>query len=230
MPRADTQHDARQAPGLFVTLEGGEGAGKSVQAEALTSRLEAAGRAVCRTREPGGTPLGERLRDIALGLASDAHTANLDPLSETLLFITARAELVQTVIAPALARGDVVVCDRFGDSTVAYQGYGHSVDIDTIRELNAIATGALAPALTVLLDLPPADGLARANGDRSPDRFEGEELDFHERVRAGYRELASREPGRWLVVDALQPVEAVTDAIWRRLEPMLTPATERASP
>ena len=222
------------SPGLFVTLEGGEGAGKSVQVSALARCLESSGRTVCRTREPGGTALGERLRDIALGLASDGGSPDLDPLSETLLFIAARAELVATVIAPALSRGEVVVCDRFADSTLAYQGSGRGIALDSIERLNEIATRpsgsgeGLRPDLTVLLDLPAADGLARAGKDGG-DRFERETLDFHERVRACYRTLAEREPERWLVIDASQPSEAVTAQIWRRLEPMLPPSRQDAS-
>ena len=217
------------SPGLFVTLEGGEGAGKSVQVSALARCLESSGRTVRRTREPGGTALGERLRDIALGLASDGESLGLDPLSETLLFIAARAELVEAVIAPALSRGEIVVCDRFADSTLAYQGFGRGIALDTIERLNEIATGGLRPDLTILLDLPAADGLARAGKDGGSDRFERETLDFHERVRAGYRTLAEREPERWLVIDASQPSEAVTEQIWRRLEPMLPPPAQGAS-
>ena len=217
------------SPGLFVTLEGGEGAGKSVQVSALARCLESSGRTVRRTREPGGTALGERLRDIALGLASDGESLGLDPLSETLLFIAARAELVEAVIAPALSRGETVVCDRFADSTLAYQGFGRGIALDKIERLNEVATGGLQPHLTVLLDLPAADGLARAGKDGGSDRFERETLDFHERVRAGYRTLAEREPERWLVIDASQPSEAVTEQIWQQLEPMLQPAPRDAS-
>ena len=216
------------ATGLFITLEGGEGAGKSVQVAALARCLESSGRTVRYTREPGGTALGERLRDIALGLASDGEGPELDPLSETLLFIAARAELVASVIAPALSRGEIVVCDRFADSTLAYQGFGRGIALDTIERLNEVATGGLRPRLTVLLDLPAADGLARA-GVGGGDRFERETLDFHERVRAGYRTLAEREPERWLVIDASQPSETVTEQIWRRLEPMLQPSSLDAS-
>ncbi len=215
--------------GLFVTLEGGEGAGKSVQVSALARCLESSGRTVRRTREPGGTALGERLRDIALGLASDGESLGLDPLSETLLFIAARAELVAAVIGPALSRGEIVVCDRFADSTLAYQGFGRGIALDKIERLNEVATGGLQPHLTVLLDLSAEKGLARAGKDGGSDRFERETLDFHERVRAGYRTLAEREPERWLVIDASQPSEAVTGQIWRRLEPMLPPPPQGAS-
>ena len=203
--------------GLFITLEGGEGAGKSVQAETLAQRLAGQGRTVVSTREPGGTPLGERLRDIALDLSSGGNSTALGPLTETLLFVAARAELVATVIEPALARGDIVICDRFADSTVAYQGFGRGVEREVIEQLNAVATRGLLPNLTVLLDLPAAEGLARTGTAGQADRFGREEIAFHERVRDGYRSLAAREPGRWLVLDASQPPEAVAEAIWRRV-------------
>jgi dTMP kinase len=202
--------------GLFITLEGGEGAGKSVQSQALARRLEERGLTVVRTREPGGTALGERLRAIALDL-SGASVA-LDPLAETLLFIAARAQLVSEVIAPALERGDTVVCDRFAGSTLAYQGYGRGVALETIEQLNTVATRGLRPDLTVLLDLPVETGLARTGAQGTADRFGREERAFHERVRAGYRELAAREPARWLAVDASLPVAAVTEAIGTRVE------------
>jgi len=207
--------------GLFITLEGGEGAGKTLQLDALTRELERAGHHVVCTREPGGTPLGERLRDLLLDLSAGEHHLALDPLSETFLFAAARAELVAQVIAPALERGAAVICDRFGDSTLAYQGYGRGVPLDVIERANAAATRGLVPDLTVLLDLPPADGLARTRGAGAADRFEREDIAFHERVRAGYLELAAREPGRWLVVDASRSVTEVTQAIWARLERLL---------
>jgi dTMP kinase len=212
--------------GLFITLEGGEGAGKSLQAEALTRRLEARGLAVVGTREPGGTPLGERLRDVLLDL-TQAGTP-LTPLAETLLFAAARAELVAKVIAPALERGAAVVCDRFGDSTLAYQGYGRGVDLALIETLNEAACGRSRPQLTVLLDLPVDEGLARTGAEGRADRFGREERAFHERVRQGYLALAAREPARWLIIDAAQAPDAVTDAIWARVEtfPAPVPAPE----
>lgn len=213
-------------PGLFITLEGGEGAGKSMQAEALAGRLEANGLTVVRAREPGGTPLGERLRDIVLDLTK--ARLPLDPLTETILFVAARAELVASVIEPALARSEAVVCDRFADSTCAYQGFGRGVELAVIDRLNAVATRGLRPDLTALLDLPPEDGLARASS--RDDRFGREGPAFHERVRQGYRTLAAREPERWLVVDAAQPVETITDAIWQRVEVLLGQRSDRPYP
>jgi len=202
---------ANAITGLFVTLEGGEGAGKSVQAGALCARLRAAGVNAITTREPGGTPLGERLRAILLGLSNE-H-AELAPLSEALLFMAARAELVAAVIRPALARGELVICDRFSDSTRAYQGYGKGMDLSVIDELNAIATGGLAPDVVVLLDLPPDVGLSRRPPEGNSDRFGRENIAFHERVRAGYRALAAQDPDRWFVVDASRPRDAIADAI-----------------
>lgn len=219
LPRPPAPSEERL--GLFVTLEGGEGAGKSAQAEALAGRLDASGLTVVRTREPGGTTLGEQLRDIVLGLQSGGDGAPLDALTETLLFIAARAQLVATVIAPALERGDVVVCDRFADSTLAYQGFGRGVDLEVIEQLNAIATCGTQPNLTALLDLPVEEGLARTGAAGQADRFGRENLAFHQRVREGYQSLAAREPDRWLVVDARQPPEVVTGTIWRRVEDLL---------
>ena len=214
--------DTASCRGLFITLEGGEGAGKSTQTAALTERLEANGLRVVRAREPGGTPLGERLRDIALDLSSGGDMA-LDPLTETLLFIAARTELVASVIAPALETGTIVVCDRFSDSTLAYQGFGRGVDLETIERLNTDAARGLRPDVTVLLDLPVEEGLSRTGTAGQADRFGREEEAFHERVRQGYRSLAAREPERWLVVDASQPPNEVSELIWRRVEPLLAP-------
>ena len=219
LPRSVRLDEARA--GIFITLEGGEGAGKSVQAEALACRIEARGLTVVRTREPGGTPLGERLREILLDLSPGGTNPALDPMTETLLFVAARAELVTGVIAPALGRDEVVVCDRFADSTLAYQGYGRGVELAAIDQLNDIATQGLRPDLTVLLDLPVAEGLARTRMAGQADRFGRENEAFHKRVREGYRALAAEEPERWLVVDASEPVDMVTDAIWRRVDILL---------
>ena len=199
--------------GLFITLEGGEGAGKSVQRDSLATHLNGQGRKVITTREPGGTPLGDRLREILLSLDSQ-----LDPLAEAMLFAAARAELVTTVIKPALDRGDFVICDRYSDSTVAYQGYASGVDLMSIGQLNQVSTGGLLADLTVLLDLPVEEGLRRSGGS---DRFESEDVAFHERVRAGYLALAEHDSERWLVVDATQPPEKVTATILERVATLL---------
>jgi len=203
----------------LITLEGGEGAGKSLQAEALATRIEAAGRSVVRTREPGGTPLGEKLRDILLDLS--LSQVEIDPLTEAVLFVAARAQLVTGVIRSALERGDVVLCDRFADSTAAYQGFGRGVDLAAIQALNDIACEELRPDLTVLIDLPVAEGLARKPPSEQADRFTRKGEAFHERVRRGYLSLATGEPERWLIVDGRQPPDAVTEAIWERVKALL---------
>ncbi len=199
--------------GLFITLEGGEGAGKSVQLEALAAELSGQGPNIVTTREPGGTPLGERLREVLLDVDSE-----FDPLAEAMLFAAARTELVATVIKPAMDRGDFVNCDRYSDSTVAYQGYASEVDLMSIGQLNQIATGGLLPDLTVLLDLPVEDGLRRSGGS---DRFKSKESAFHERVRKGYLALAEHDTERWLVVDATQERVAITSQIVERIETLL---------
>jgi dTMP kinase len=191
--------------GRFLTLEGPEGAGKTVLAKRLADALAASGADVLLTREPGGTRLGERLRDILLARDSVA----IDPLVDALLFNAARAQLVAEVIRPALEAGRVVVCARFADSTLAYQGCGAGVDLDALRELAAVATGGLTPDRTILLDLPAEAGLRR----KAPDdhtRFEAAfDLEFHRRVRAGFLELARREPDRFAIVDAGRPIDTV---------------------
>jgi len=207
---------ASRRQGLFITLEGGEGSGKSSQAQALKALLESAGRSVTVTREPAGCPLGQRVRELL-----DDRSLKLDARSEFLLFAAARAQHVAEVIRPALEHSDVVICDRFGDSTVAYQGYGRGLSPDDVRLANRIATRGLVPDLTVLLDVPVETGLGRKGGESTPDRIGQEGAEFHERVRQGYLAMAGEEPQRFLVVDGTIPPEEITDAIWRRLEPLL---------
>lgn len=194
-----------QTGGRFITLEGPEGAGKTLQAERLAEALRARGSAVLLTREPGGTPLGDQLRTVVL--ARDGGV--IEPRTDALLFNAARAQLVGEVINPALATGMTVVCARFADSTLAYQGYGAGVPLDELRVLAGIATQGLVPDLTLLLDIDPAIGLARkADADRT--RFEHDfDADFHARVRAGFLELAKSEPSRFRVIDASRDVDAV---------------------
>lgn len=202
------------ARGWFITLEGPEGSGKTSQAEALRAALAAAGHTVTLTREPGGTAIGEGIRAILLrhGTGSDDEAA---PAARTdaLLFNAARAQLVAQVIGPAMARGEVVVCARFADSTLAYQGYGSGLPLDDLRRLERFATGGLRPHLTIVLDLAPEVGLARKSG-AEVTRFEaGFDLAFHHRVRAGFLALAAAEPDRFAVVDATGPQAAVFDTI-----------------
>jgi dTMP kinase len=213
--------------GRLVTFEGVEGCGKSTQAALLRQRLEAQGRDVTLTREPGGTRLGEAVRRI---LQNEACGEPLDAAAEALLFAACRAQLVARVIRPALEAGRIVLCDRYGDSTVVYQGVARGEPREAMERLNVLATGALAPDVTVLLDMPAADGAARvavrnAAEGRGADRFEREALAFHERVREGYLALAARDPGRVRVVDAAGPVDAVAARVWAAVAPALEPGT-----
>lgn len=199
-------------------LEGPDGAGKSAQATRLAEHLRLSGHAVSLTREPGGTRLGEQVRAIVL----DPSDVARGPVADALLFSAARAQLLAEVIRPALERGDTVVCDRYATSTMAYQGYGSGLDIDALRSLQAWATGGLEPDLVVLLDIPVEVGLARRQAGRSDEmtRFEDgarHDLAFHERVRAGYREMATADPGRWIVVDGSGPVDEIAEEVARRV-------------
>lgn len=180
---------------MFITIEGVEGTGKSTLAKALTEHLTAQGREVLVTREPGGTPIGDRLREIFL----DARLS-MEGLTEALVVNAARAELVHAVIKPALRMGKVVICDRYIDATYAYQGYGRHISMDVLRRACEMATAKLEPNLTLLLDLDPVIGLGR-QVETKPDRIEREGIDFHNRVRVGYIELASKQP-RFRVIDA----------------------------
>lgn len=191
-------------PGWFITLEGGEGAGKSTSIAFVREFLEHTGRDVVVTREPGGTPLGEEIRKILLH-GRDAMAVD----TELLLMFAARAEHLERVIRPALARGACVICDRFTDATYAYQGGGRGVDDSRIRILESWVQRGLRPDLTLLLDIPVAAGLERAGNRSSPDRFERERHDFFERVRQRYLFAAAREPERIHVIDASQPIPHV---------------------
>jgi len=199
--------------GLFLTLEGGEGVGKSTQAQALAHLLRQRGHEPVVTREPGGTPLGARLRRLLLEEAIAPS-----PWAELFLFAADRAQHVQEVIAPALEEGRIVLCERFTDSTLAYQGYGRGLDMETVRRVCLAASSGLVPRLTFLLDMEPERALARKG---HPDRIGREGLEFHRRVREGFLALAREEPQRIVVVDASPPQEEVTWAIWARLAPLL---------
>jgi dTMP kinase len=192
---------------LFITFEGGEGSGKSSQARTLYNKLR---------HEPGSTILGEKISY----LLKHSHST-ISPNSELLLFNAARAQLVSEVIIPALKNGKVVVCDRYTDSTLAYQGYGRGLKIKTVRAVNENATGGLIPDLTLVLDIPVKDGLERKRGISS-DRFEREELAFHERVRQGYQKIARNESRRFMVIDAGQDKRTISQIIWKRVSGMLT--------
>lgn len=202
---------------LFITFEGGEGSGKTAQARALYRRLTRLDTPVMLLHEPGGTPLGSR---IARSLKW-SREVDISPLSELLLFNASRAQLVGEVIRPDLASGKVVICDRYTDSTVAYQGYGRGLDLEVVRQINDIATSGLLPDLIVLLDIPVEEGFAR-KGVSVRDRFEQEDISFHQRVRLGYLKLAEADPGRWLVIDATQSRKRIADIIWERVSRLLS--------
>ena len=202
---------------LFITFEGGEGCGKTVQSRALYRRLQRLAIPVLLTREPGGTPLGKKLSHWLKW--TDA--LDISPLTELLLFNASRAQLVAKVIRPCLQNSRVVVCDRYADSTTVYQGYGRGLDMAIVEATNQTATQGLKPDLTVLLDMPVEEGLARKSKERQ-DRFEQEDIAFHQRLREGYLKLAAEEPQRWLVVDARQSKKEVREIVWQKVASLLS--------
>lgn len=204
--------------GLWITLEGGDGSGKTTQAALLEQWLREQGRSVVRTREPGGTEVGVLIRDIVLH-----HRGDIAPRAEALLYAADRAHHVATHVRPALARGEVVIQDRYLDSSVAYQGAGRVLDGGEIRDLSLWAAEGALPDVTVLLDVDPATARDRLDAADKPfDRLEAEKSAFHERVRAAFLALADAEPERFLVVDATQPIEVIADAIRARVDERLS--------
>lgn len=212
---------------LFITFEGGEGSGKSTQAEALYQRLEKLGINVVLTHEPGGTPLGDDIRAWLKGDSKDSkgkgkksksQKADIDPRAELLLFNAARAQLVSQVIRPTLDSGAVVICDRFYHSTIAYQGHGRGLDLNLIDTVNNIATAGLKPNLTVLLDIDAKQGLSRK---KLQDRFEREDIEFHQRVRQSYLGMSQKDPQRWLVINASQAKDEIERLIWQWVEQLM---------
>ena len=199
--------------GKFITIEGGEGVGKSTNADLIQSVLESRGCEVVVTREPGGTALGEALRSILLSADIESPVA----MAELLIIFAARAQHLTTVIEPALAAGKWVLCDRFTDATYAYQGWGRNIDQRAIASLEQLVQGARRPDLTVLLDMDPSLGLSRAKERSELDRFEQEELTFFNRVREGYLARAKEEPARWLIIDASKTLDKVTTVIGQAL-------------
>lgn len=202
---------------MFVTFEGPEGAGKSTAIGKVAAELRQLGRRVRLTREPGSGELGPQIRKILL------DSASLGNAEELFLFLTDRANHVSTVVRPALDQGDIVLCDRFSDSTVVYQGYGRGIDLEFLRQANALATGGLRPDLTLLFDIDPENGLSRL---QSLDRLDREPIEFHRRIREGFLSEASREPERWRIVDASELPEEVAqnskNLILEALEPRLS--------
>ncbi|MCK4961970.1 MAG: dTMP kinase, partial [Anaerolineales bacterium] len=183
---------------LFITLEGPEGGGKTTQAEQLAEYLRAQGYDVLLSREPGGPSISEQIRRVLMSLDNTA----MHPRTEFLLFSASRAQHVQELIRPHLASGGLVICDRFYDASLAYQGYGHGLDLDTLRSITTFATGGLEPDLTLLLDLPVDEGLQRREHDGNWNRLDAYDLEFHHRVRRGYLAMAAAEPERWVELDA----------------------------
>ena len=201
---------------LFITFEGGEGSGKTFQARSLYRRLSRLAIPALLAREPGGTSLGEKLARWLKW----ARDTGISPLTELLMFNTCRAQLVVEVIQPELKGGRVVICDRYADSTTAYQSYGRGLDLEMVKAVNNVATRGLKPNLTVLLDIPVEEGLARIGAKRH-DRFEQEDIAFHQRVREGYLRLAADDPERWLVVDASQSKAKIRQIIWQRVSQLI---------
>ena len=198
----------------FIVFEGGDGSGKSTQTRVLVRRLRRRGYSVLLTHEPGGTLLGEALRRLLKG------RSDISPVSELLMFSAARAQLVEKVLLPALQDGVVVICDRFTASTVAYQGYGRGLDPELIHQLNLTATRGLVPDMTLLLDLPMAEGLAR-KGNADADTFDAAPMEFHQRVREGDLSQARDARSSWEVLDASQSARALGIAIWAKVQPLL---------
>jgi len=205
--------------GFFIALEGPEGAGKSTQARALGAAITEAGFPVLLTREPGGTPIGEQVRRVVL----DQSNCAMLPETEVLLYAAARAQHVGEVLRPALDAGAVVICDRYIDSTFAYQGGGRQLDMASLRQIQEYATGGLLPELRILLDLPVEDGLRRRmSASDEVNRLDRADLAFHRRVRASFLELAAANPGDWVLIDATAPPEMVTAAVLAAVMPRLS--------
>ncbi len=209
MPR----RSVHKAP--FISFEGGEGAGKTTQADLLRQRLESFNVPVLLVREPGTTQLGEQVRNII-------KSRNNVPAADALLFMAARAQLMNDIIVPNLRKGTTVVCDRFSDSTIAYQGYGGSLNLDRLKHANELATNEVVPDLTILLDVPPETGLNRRDvADKSTGetqrRFEELPIRFHRNVQRGYRELANHEPNRWIRIDGSRDPKEVAQDVWQHV-------------
>lgn len=194
---------------MFITLEGPEGSGKTSQMPLLAEYLSDLGYEVLTTREPGGTPISDQIREVLMSMKNQ----EMHPRTEILLFLAARAQLVEQEIKPALQNGKIVLCDRYGDSTLAYQGYGHGLDLQILRQMLHFATDGIKPDLTLLLDLDVEAGLKRKKSSSEWNRTDAYEVALHKRVRAGYLQLASEEPWRWVKIDAMQDKAQVQEAM-----------------
>ena len=203
---------------MFITFENPEGSGKTSQIPPLAEFLREQGYSVVTTREPGGTEIGDQVREVLMRL----DNKQMNPRTETLLFLAARAQLVEQCIRPEISRGSLVISDRYADSTLAYQGYGHGNDLNQLRELLRFATGNLWPDLTLLLDIDPEQGLKRRAKGGEWNRLDAYALAFHKRVWQGYRELARQDPNRWVIIDAAQPVEIVQEQLRKAILQRLT--------
>lgn len=202
---------------LFISFEGPDGSGKSTQTRLLAAALRKRGLPVTETREPGGTPLGESVRELLLSPSAPEAT----PLAMALLLSSARAQLVSQVIKPSLRRGDIVIADRYADSTTAYQCYGLGLDMNVVRQLRRLATGGLSPEVVVYVDVPPDVGLRRVSARGGRNRLDRREVGFHARVRSGYQEIMREQPGRWIAVDGTRPEGEVHQRIMEELQPFL---------
>lgn len=200
--------------GFFITFEGVEGSGKSTQASLLGSRLREEGYEIVVTREPGGTRIGEEIRNIT----HSRENVDLTAVAEVYLMAASRAQLVREIIRPALNDGKIVIADRFIDSSLAYQGYGRELGVDTIAQLNSLAIDNIYPNLTIFLDLPPELGFARRNGTEKIDRLDLQQKDFYERVYQGYKKLAEKYKERYFVVDSSRPIEEVSEEVWEHMK------------
>ena len=205
--------------GIFITFEGTEGCGKSTQIGALAARLRKEGKTVLQTREPGGTSLGEAIREL---LQHNSAGESMTPEAELFLFAASRAQLVHERILPAVDRGEVVLCDRFMDSTTVYQGVARNMDPEIVASLNRFAVGRAKPDLTILIDLPPEVGMARVRARGKLDRIEQEAIEFFEAVRVGYLQLAKSEPQRFLVFDGSASIDALQENVWKAVRGRIT--------
>jgi len=204
---------------MFITIEGPEGSGKTSHIPPLVEYLRGKGYIVFPTREPGGTSIGEQIREVI----HDLKNEEMHPRTETLLYQAARAQIVEQVIKPRLAAGEIVISDRYYDSTIAYQGYGHQQDLEQVRALVKYATGGLVPDLTVLLDVDVEEGLKRKKKDNEWNRLDAYTVEFHQRVRAGYLEMVKQEPNRWVVVSAGREWNEVQEELRKVVGAKLSP-------